>query len=246
MVTVQINPSDQVQFLDSGGSLLAEYDYDETNGKVLLQDDQGNAADQEIGLLDVVNEINDAGGVSHTEEIADASDVSSIQKDSDVNHDNTTGGGDANAHHEPPSAGSFVVDEGTNQFALDTEQFSRDNPNGRTPITALEPDESYELPVFVPNGKSIKLYEQNAVLVDDTATGGFTTDAKLITEVVDPNGNTYSSKSGVNASSDGSTYYSATNSSGSVELHLVRLVNTDTSATFDSPGAIGSFSVVVE
>lgn len=133
---------------------------------------------------------------------------------------------------------------GVSEF--DAEAWTRDNPNGRTPITALDPGDSYELSVFVPDTLTVKLYEANAVLVGESSAGGYTTDANLVAEIVDQDGTVQYSSSGLNSSTSGSTLYSEANNSGNTQLWKVRVNNTDGSATFDSPGAIGEFSVVVE
>lgn len=177
-----------------------------------------------------------AGAVGTTQLATDSVDADAIGTGAVNTDEIATGAVDADA------IGSNAV--GVDEF--DAEAWTRDNPNGRTPIVALESGESYELSVFVPDTKTVNLYEANAVLVDETAAGGFTTDANLVAEIVDQDGTVQYSSSGTNESTSGSTLYSEGNSSGNLQLWKVRVNNTDGSATFDSPGAIGSFSVVVE
>lgn len=115
-----------------------------------------------------------------------------------------------------------------------------------TPITALDPGDSYEFAIPVPDGEDVKLKSANAVIVDETATGGFTTDANLVAEIVDESGTIQYSSAGINTATTGNTLYKETNTSGGIQIWKVRVNNTDGSATFDSPGALGSFSVVTK
>ena len=162
----------------------------------------------------------------------------------------------ADAHHTDPTAGTGITDEGDNQFGiaddgvgqtqLDHEEIATNNVTHKTPIAALEAGESYELAVPVQDGKTVELHAASAFVVDETATGGFTTDANLLAEILDESGTVQYSDSGTNYSADGGTLYDEPNSSGGLQLWKVRVNNTDGSAAFDSPGAVGAFSVVVE
>jgi hypothetical protein len=67
----------------------------------------------------VNNSLTDASGTSHTGELADSTDVSSIQSSSDVDHDSTTGGtagnphsGSASDNHDNTAHSLTFVDEG--------------------------------------------------------------------------------------------------------------------------------------
>ena len=51
MPTNKIFPGNTLQFVDSNGDVLQEYEYDGGNGRVVLQDNNGNPADQEVGDL---------------------------------------------------------------------------------------------------------------------------------------------------------------------------------------------------
>jgi len=213
------------------------------SGSAITAQEDGGDLTTDLSLVDFKS------GLTATNPSGDEIDVDVDESEfslSATNISDVSADSASNAHHQDPTAGSFIIDEGTNQFGLDTEQFSRDNPSEQTPIVALDPGESYEIAVFVPNSKTVKLYEANAVLVDESSAGGFTTDGNLLAEIVDQDGTVQYSSSGTNESGGGSTLYDKTNSSGNLQLWKVRINNTDGSATFDSPGAIGSFSVVVE
>jgi len=54
--------------------------------------------------------LTDPAAVTHTGELADASDVSGIQSSSDVDHDSTTGGTVSDAHHSKTSSASELSD----------------------------------------------------------------------------------------------------------------------------------------
>lgn len=162
----------------------------------------------------------------------------------------------ADAHHTDPTAGTGITDEGTNQFGisdngvgqtqLDGEEIATNNTTHNTPIAVLEPGESYELAVPVQDGKTVELHAAGAFVVDEASFGGFTTDVNLLAEIVDESGTVQYSGSGANYSAAGSTLYNEENLSGGLQLWKVRVNNTDGSTAFDSPGAIGAFSVVVK
>jgi len=63
----------------------------------------------------IVDVLTDAAGVDHTGELADAVDVSSIQSSSDVDHDSTQGGTDADAHHAKTTSGDIDHNATTNR-----------------------------------------------------------------------------------------------------------------------------------
>lgn len=52
MPTVEVNPGDRIKFLTSQGGLASEFDYDENNGQLVLQDSNGDPADQKVGALE--------------------------------------------------------------------------------------------------------------------------------------------------------------------------------------------------
>jgi len=91
------------------GDIDAEFDafWDSTNSE--LTADVNTAAvttdDATVGTT-----LTDPAAVAHTGALADASDVSSIQSSSDVDHDSTTGGTVSDAHHTKTSSASELTD----------------------------------------------------------------------------------------------------------------------------------------
>jgi hypothetical protein len=86
-----------------------EVDHDETENRVHAGDsispDSVTAKNAEA-----TDSITDPNGTQHTGQLADDGDISPIQASGDVDHDQTTGGTDADAHHTKTSSASELSD----------------------------------------------------------------------------------------------------------------------------------------
>lgn len=125
------------------------------------------------------------------------------------------------------------------------DEYVRANQTQRTPIVALDNNDTYELVVKVADGKSLKLFEAAALVVDETTTAGATSNTGLYAELVDAGGTVVYSSTGENVSASGSTLHTLSNTSGAAQYVKLRIENTS-GAAINSPGAIGVFSAVIE
>jgi hypothetical protein len=196
----------------------------------------------------------DSSGVSRIG-VTDHANLSNITADDhhakttsgDIDHDQTVGGTDADAHHADPTAGTGITDEGTNQFGISTNgvgkdefdaaEYVIDHPNVTLPLTALENGESIEKFVRIEAGETLTVYKAEAV---SRASGKIT---NLSAEVIDENDTVQNTFDGTNESTSGLASF--TNSSGAAYYYGLRIIN-NTGSPIDSPGAFGNFGVVVE